>query len=171
MYDLYESNANDSARFLLGKKGSKPILIIGLNPSTANQVQSDVTVAKVETVSLNNGYNGFVMANLYPVRSTNPRNLPERCDESLFNANIEYIIKVIKKYKTCNIWAAWGGSISKRNYLRDSCIELAKRTKKYSVQWLNYGRKTKKGHPPHPSRLSYSWSFEKFDIEEHCTNI
>jgi len=99
MYDIYECNNHDSSRFLLGKKGSKPLIIIGLNPSTANQVKSDVTVAKVETVCLNNGYNGFVMANLYPVRSTNPRDLPERCDESLFNENIEHIIKVIKNIK------------------------------------------------------------------------
>tara|TARA_R110000787_G_scaffold42161_3_gene103679 strand:+ start:2785 stop:3021 length:237 start_codon:yes stop_codon:yes gene_type:complete len=78
MYDLYQCNSDDSARFILGKNGARKLFVVGLNPSTANKEKSDTTVAKVETVARNNGFDGFVMANLYPLRSTDPNELPAR---------------------------------------------------------------------------------------------
>ena len=86
MYDLYQSNETDTARFILGKNGKRKLFVVGLNPSTANRYRSDTTVAKVETVTINNSFDGFVMVNLYPLRSTDPNRLPEVADRHLFQS-------------------------------------------------------------------------------------
>ena len=70
MYDIYSNDRNDTLRFTLGKSGSRKLLTVGLNPSTATQETSDTTVAKVEGVAKRTGFDGFVMLNLYPIRST-----------------------------------------------------------------------------------------------------
>ena len=86
MYDIY-SNANDDQwRFTLGRCGSRPLLTIGLNPSTATQERADPTVARVERIAEEKGFggrfDGFVMLNLYPVRATDFRELPAGRDET-----------------------------------------------------------------------------------------
>ena len=152
------------------ERSVKSLLYIGINPSTAEPNKLAKTLKTVKRFSHNLDYDLWLMLNVYLRRAMKPDGLH-------VDLNIEYHqeklrqIESILKNGNYNILAAWGGSISKRYYLKDSCIELSKRTKRYSVQWLNYGRQTKKGHPPHPSRLSYSWSFEKFHIEEYCSNI
>ena len=37
----------DSHRFLLGVKGKRPLVVIGLNPSTTDKEQSDRTITRV----------------------------------------------------------------------------------------------------------------------------
>lgn len=91
MYDLYHCDDTDSSRFILGKNGTKKLFVVGLNPSTANKEKSDTTVAKVEYVATSNG---FVMTNLYPLRSTDPNGLPQNYDQALFDENIDQIIKL-----------------------------------------------------------------------------
>ena len=38
---------NDNVRFVLKKEGYNPLIILGLNPSTANEVKSDKTIDKI----------------------------------------------------------------------------------------------------------------------------
>jgi len=167
MYDLYKCDKNDRSRFILGKNGNKKLFIIGLNPSTANKDSSDTTVAKVEKVAMNNNFDGFVMANLYPWRSTSPKNLPEQEDIELMQQNIKYILELAKKEEEPIFWAAWGGDILSRNYLLEALKILNTEIQKINGKWVQYGTLTKYGHPRHPSRLSYSWNFSDFNIEEY----
>jgi hypothetical protein len=171
VYDLYQCNENDASRFILGKSGRKILFVIGLNPSTANKEKSDTTVAKVEKVALNNEFDGFVMANLYPLRSTNPHGLPEKKDQSLLSKNIEQIIALASKVDQPVFWAAWGGDITLRPYLSVSLQILVAEVSRISGQWVNFGELRKDGHPRHPSRLSYSWVFNDFDCEAYVQNF
>ena len=91
MYDIYSNAKNDLWRFTLGKDGSRKIMTIGLNPSTATKEKSDTTVAKVEEVARRNSFDGFVMLNLYPIRSTNFNSLPNNVDIQAFDENITHI--------------------------------------------------------------------------------
>lgn len=163
MYDLYQANRDDSVRYILGKTGPKKLYVIGLNPSTANREKSDTTVAKVERVAAANGYDGFVMANLYPVRSTVPANLPTSADKNLFSHNISKIIRMAKVEDSPVFWAAWGGNICIRPYLIDAFGQLNKRISRINGKWVHYGELLRNGHPRHPSRLSYNWHFSSFD--------
>ena len=76
MYEIYHSEHDDQWRYTLGTIGKRPLITIGLNPSTATQEKLDNTVTKVEKVAQQCGFDSFIMLNLYPVRATDPQDLP-----------------------------------------------------------------------------------------------
>ena len=88
MYDIYHSDQNDQWRYTLGRSGARPLLVIGLNPSTATQEKLDPTVTRVEKVAQQCEFDGFVMLNLYPVRATDPKDLPPRADPVAYERNL-----------------------------------------------------------------------------------
>jgi len=171
MYDLYECNQADTVRYILGKTGKKKLFIVGLNPSTANREKSDPTVAKTETNALKNGYDGFVMTNLYPLRSTDPKELPLTGKKSLIERNVHSITKLAKNEKDPVFWAAWGSDIKTRSYLKTGLELLSKEIEKINGKWIHFGDLTKKGHPRHPSRLAYAWKFSDFDVASYLKRL
>lgn len=162
MYDIYCNDRKDEWRYTLGKAGKYPLIAIGLNPSTATQEKADTTVAKVERVAINNGYDGFVMLNLYPVRATNYRNLPSTVNPTAFAKNLDAIEGVIEAQIKPVIWAAWGTSIEHHRFFEEARDQLFFRLNKYKAKWLHFGDLTADGHPRHPSRLSYEWKFSPY---------
>lgn len=167
MYDIYSSARNDHWRFTLGKRGSRTLVTIGLNPSAATQEKSDTTVAKVEGVAERNGFDGFVMLNLYPVRSTDFNALPIGVDTRAFSENLRFIEALVASGPEPVIWAAWGNNVRARDYFVSSAKALISRLQKYGASWRHFGPLTSTGHPRHPSRPDYGWSFAKFDAEEY----
>jgi hypothetical protein len=191
MFDLYCANQRDTCRFILGKGGTRPLFIVGLNPSTANRDKSDVTATKVARVAEAQGYDGFVMTNLYPLRSTNPDNLPRRGDGRLIARNLAMIMELAGQQAEPHFWAAWGADINKRPYLGKACLRLAREVEKLGGTWQAFGPSapplltksaglteptpkaplTKAGHPRHPSRLSYAWALQSFDIQAYLAQL
>lgn len=167
MYPIYSNTHDDAWRFTLGKPGKRKLLVIGLNPSTATREKSDVTVAKVETVCRQNGFDGFVMLNLYPVRSTVIRHLPIQADMDAFDQNIAQISRVVAAEPSPVIWAAWGSNIESREYFSRACLALLESLRPYDVSWRHFGPLTKIGHPRHPSRAAYSWELGIFDATRY----
>lgn len=167
MYDIYSNAHNDLWRFTLGKSGSRKLLTIGLNPSTATKEKSDTTVAKVEGVAKRNGFDGFVMLNLYPVRSTDFNALPIDVDAQAFSENLNHIEELVASESQPVIWAAWGESIRARDYFVSSTKELFSRLQKHGASWRHFGSLTNSGHPRHPSRLNYRWSFAELDTKRY----
>ena len=163
MYDIYSTAKSDSWRFTLGKAGTNPLLTIGLNPSTATQENSDTTVAKVERVAANSGYDGFVMLNLYPIRATDYRDLPSTVNRTAFNANLRRIEDLVASTARPTVWAAWGNSVTHHSYFLHARDELIERLAPYRARWLRFGSLTATGHPRHPSRLHYAWTLQPFD--------
>lgn len=53
-------------RYVLSKPGKNVLFVIGVNPSTANEEKPDPTMRKVIGFAEVNGFDGFVMLNLYP---------------------------------------------------------------------------------------------------------
>lgn len=162
MYDIYRSDQGDAWRYTLGKAGKNPLLAIGLNPSTATQEKADTTVAKVEQVAINNGYDGFIMLNLYPVRATDYRDLPAAVDPKAYAKNLDAIEEVVRAQASPVIWAAWGTSVEYHTYFMEARDQLFARLHKYKAKWLHFGDLTADGHPRHPSRLSYDWKFAPY---------
>ena len=171
LHDICKFSEDKSARYYLGKSGENKLFVIGLNPSTATQYDSDTTIAKVEQVAKKNKYTGFVMLNLYPKIETNPKDLSEISDPTLIEQNKQYIIEIAKLENNLTFWAAWGNDIVNRNYFGKSLKSIAIAMKCRNVNWLHYGNLTKKGHPRHPSRLSYEWHFQKFNIFQYIENL
>lgn len=167
MYDIYSNARNNLWRFALGRGGSRKLLTIGLNPSTATREKSDTTVAKVEEVARRNGFEGFVMLNLYPVRATDFDALPFDVDAQAFSENLNRIEELVASESEPVIWAAWGEPILARDYFVSATKELFARLQKYGASWRHYGSLTNAGHPRHPSRLNYGWSFAEFDTPRY----
>lgn len=107
------------------------------------------------------------MLNLYPVRSTDFTALPIGVDTEAFAENLRRIEEIVASEPNPVIWAAWGESICKRGYFVDAGRELFARLQKYGPAWQHFGSLTNSGHPRHPSRLQYKWSFAHFDTRRY----
>lgn len=113
---IYECTDDNSARFILGTIGANPIICFGINPSTAEPNKLDRTVDYVSRIAEFNGYDSFVMLNVYPQRATNPKNLHKVFSPELKSENERHIAAIIGG-QNLTLWAAWGGLITKRKYL------------------------------------------------------
>ena len=51
------------------------LLFIGLNPSTADEINDDPTMRRCIRFSKDLGYGGFIMGNIFAYRSTDPKKL------------------------------------------------------------------------------------------------
>ena len=67
---LYLGNSEE--RYLLGQPGKNNLLVFGVNPSTASAGENnlDPTIRKVRKVAEAEGFDGWIMVNLYPKRAT-----------------------------------------------------------------------------------------------------
>ena len=83
---------------------TKPLaMFVGLNPSTANETESDPTIKSVGRICKHNGYGGFYMMNCFAFVSTNPAELQLETDN---NVNDYWLKKIAAECKT--IVFAWG---------------------------------------------------------------
>lgn len=171
MYDIYSNAKNDHWRFTLGKSGSRNLITIGLNPSAATKEKSDTTIAKVEGAARQAGFNGFIMLNLYPVRSTDFNALPEEVNAEAFTENLAKIEELVAAESNPVVWAAWGENIVARKFFIAAGKELFGRLDKYGTLWQQFGSLTQSGHPRHPSRLHYAWEFSMFDSKNYAQKL
>ena len=76
MRSIYIKNNKKNVRYALGeinKKGGRTLLCLGVNPSTAIPGNLDNTLKNVVKISKFNGYDSWIMLNVYPLRETNPK--------------------------------------------------------------------------------------------------
>ena len=69
---LYVPDFYTEYRYILGTRGKKPLICVGINPSTAQPGRLDNTLKSVERIALGNGYDSFIMFNVYAQRATDP---------------------------------------------------------------------------------------------------
>lgn len=69
---LYVPNVYSEYRYILGTKGCNPLICIGINPSTAEPDNLDNTLKSVERIAHGNGFDSFLMFNVYAQRATDP---------------------------------------------------------------------------------------------------
>lgn len=65
---LYIPDHYAEYRYLLGTRGENPLICIGINPSTAVPGDLDNTLKSVERIAAGNGYDSFLMFNVYAQR-------------------------------------------------------------------------------------------------------
>lgn len=166
MFDVYHSDNEDKWRYTLGRAGLPTLFVVGLNPSTATAERSDPTVSRVAKVAKANGYAGFAMLNLYPIRATDYRTLPAKVDKVAFDRNLDAIEALVTEHAAPTLWAAWGESVLHHRFFMRSRDELIRRLQPHRPKWVRFGELTATGHPRHPSRLNYAWSFAPYDTAE-----
>ena len=69
---LYVPNRYSEYRYILGTRGRKPLICMGINPSTAAPDALDPTLQSAQRIALANGYDSFLMFNVYAQRATRP---------------------------------------------------------------------------------------------------
>ena len=168
---LYAPNFYSEYRYILGTRGQKPLICIGINPSTAQPDDLDNTLKSVQRIALGNGYDSFLMFNVYAQRATDPDAMEKVCNPLLHRENMEAFRYVLSLSDFPAIWAAWGAVIEKRGYLKDCLRDMLDIGKQYSAQWYCAGAITKKGHPHHPLYLRKDEKLRPFDVEHYLGSI
>mgnify|MGYP004490391749 FL=1 len=168
---LYAPNFYSEYRYILGTRGTKPLICIGINPSTAQPDDLDNTLKSVQRIALGNGYDSFLMFNVYAQRATDPDAMEKVCNSLLHRENMEAFRYVLSLSDSPAIWAAWGAVIEKRGYLKDCLRDMLDIGRKYGAQWYCAGAITKKGHPHHPLYLRKDEKLRPFDVEHYLGSI
>jgi hypothetical protein len=117
------------------------VMMVGLNPSTADENEDDPTVARCINFAKSWGYGGIYMLNLFAVRTPKPKKI-YKADEPIGSENDKYL----KEYsqKCDKIICAWGNDGSYKN--RSNEI-------KSNFSHLYYLKINKSGEPAHPLYL------------------
>ena len=147
---LYVPPFYSEYRYILGTRGKNPLICIGINPSTAKPGDLDNTLRSVERIALGNGFDSFIMFNVYAQRATDPDHMEETCNWELHRQNMEAYRYVLSLSENPGVWAAWGTIIEKRPYLRQCLLDMLEIGDCYGADWYYAGKVSKKGHPHHP---------------------
>ena len=170
---LYVPNVYSEYRYILGTRGERPLICVGINPSTAAPDDLDNTLKSVERVAHHNGYDSFIMFNVYAQRATNPDDMEPTCNSALHAENMAafaYALSLDKSGAPA-IWAAWGTIIEKRDYLPDCVRDMIAVGNAHHARWYSAGKKSKKGHPHHPLYLRKDSLLEEFDVGSYLDTL
>lgn len=164
---LYVPKYFQEYRYLLGTKGKNPLLCIGINPSTAIPDNLDNTLKSVQRIANFNGYDSFMMFNVYAQRATDPNDMENQITKKLHKENLNAFEYCLKTLNIKDVWLASGTIIDKRNYLSNCLLDILEIANKYNCRWFSCGKISKLGHPHHPLYLSSKLSLDEFDIENY----
>ena len=168
---LYAPNFYSEYRYILGTRGSNPLICIGINPSTAKPGALDNTLKSVERIAHGNGFDSFIMFNVYAQRATSPDDMEKNCNLRLHKENMEAFRYVLSISQSPAVWAAWGAIIEKRKYLPDCVRDMLALGQEYGASWYCAGKITKKGHPHHPLYLRKDEQLRPFDVESYLNTL
>ena len=170
---LYVPDFYSEYRYILGTRGKKPLICIGINPSTARPDDLDNTLKSVERIALGNGFDSFIMFNVYAQRATSPKDMEKECNYELHNENMkafEYILSLSESEPA--VWAAWGTIINERDYLAPCVMDMIRLGEKYGAKWYTAGKRSKNGgHPHHPLYLKKDSVLDEFQAEDYVKGL
>ena len=168
---LYAPNFYSEYRYILGTRGKNPLICIGINPSTAKPGDLDNTLKSVERIALGNGFDSFIMFNVYAQRATDPDAMEHTCNAALHRENLEAFRYVLSISQNPAVWAAWGTIIEKREYLPQCLEDFLRLGQEFGAQWFCAGNCSKKGHPHHPLYLRKDEKLRPFDIARYLNSL
>lgn len=144
---------DNKLRFALGNSGKSVLFCISINPSDASNQCSDPTMNSLINVSRKLGYDGCIMVNPAPYRSSNPKDLPMETDENVEN-NLRIIENLFSDYSGSTILCGWGNYLNDGvKWFADSLYRIIEMAREKDMK-LVYIRKTSIGNPSHLSYLN-----------------
>ena len=168
---LYAPNFYSEYRYILGTRGKNPLICIGINPSTAQPGDLDNTLKSVQRIAVGNGFDSFIMFNVYAQRATDPDAMEKQCNMALHRENLAAFRYVLSISQKPAVWAAWGTIIEKRDYLPLCLQDMIAAGQEYGAQWFCAGKASKKGHPHHPLYLCKDEKLRPFDVESYIHGL
>ena len=164
---LYVPNHYSEYRYILGTRGQKPLICVGINPSTAAPDALDPTLQSAQRIALSNGYDSFLMFNVYAQRATDPDDMEPSLNPLLHQENRRAFSYLLSLSAQPAVWAAWGNIIEKRDYLFDCMRDFAQLGEASNAAWFSAGPLLKSGHPHHPLYLKRDTPLLPFDIRAY----
>ena len=172
---LYIPDFYTEYRYILGTRGDNPLICIGINPSTAAPDDLDNTLKSVARIADGNGYDSWIMFNVYAQRATRPDDMDIKLNERLHRENMrafEYILSQVRAAgHSPAVWAAWGTIVEKRSYLSGCLRDMLQLGEEYGAGWLCAGKCSVKGHPPHPLYLRKDEKTREIDIRRYLDTL
>ena len=168
---LYAPNFYSEYRYILGTRGKNPLICVGINPSTAKPDDLDNTLKSVQRIAAGNGFDSFLMFNVYAQRATRPDDMEKQCNLRLHEENMKAWRYLLSLAKEPAVWAAWGAFFEKRKYLPRCVADMLAISREYDARWFCAGAISKKGHPHHPLYLRKDEKLKPFDTEAYLKQI
>ena len=158
-------------RFVLEQPGEKMLLVVGLNPSNADETHPDLTMHKVMGFAEGGGYDGSAMLNLSSERATAKSSLSAPLDAPMHRKNLDVAADLLQRYPTADILVAFGNDISAKPYLKRCFRDLYDVLRTSRGQWFQIGKLTVKGNPRHPLYARYDWGLVPFKVKKYMTKL
>ena len=170
---LYVPDFYTEYRYILGTRGDRPLICIGVNPSTAAPDALDNTLKSVERIARYNGYDSFLMFNVYAQRATRPQDMDAERSDALHRENLSAFRYALSSSRDGfpSVWAAWGSIIELRPWLPGCVEDMIALGEEYGARWYTAGPRSKKGHPHHPLYLRADSTPEPFDVRDYCAAL
>lgn len=129
------------------------VQFIGLNPSTADEVQDDPTIRRCIGFAKRWGYGAMCMTNIFAFRATDPK-VMKQCPLPVGPENDRWLVEIARGASLTV--AAWGvhGEFMARNV---EVMKLLDNLQCFGV--------TKDGHPKHPLYLPEGAALRDFTME------
>lgn len=139
--DMFEG-AND------GERGRDSyVQFIGLNPSTADEIENDPTIRKCIGFATRWGFNAMCMTNLFAFRATDPK-VMRKHPSPVGQDNLQHLLNI--GGGAALVVAAWG--VNGVHMYQD--LTVMQEISNIGVK-LKCLRKTKHRHPEHPLYIPY----------------
>ena len=159
-------------RYILGTAGAHPLIAVGINPSTAAPNALDRTLQSVERIALHNGFDSFLMLNVYAQRATNPKQMDKLFNRKLHEENLRAFFWALRRAGDApHVWAAWGTIVEQSEYLLSCMEDMVQLGAECGARWVKAGCVSKKGHPHHPLYLRSDSPLEPFDAKAYLSTI
>lgn len=168
---IYVPDFYSEYRYILGTVGQKPLITIGINPSTAGPAELDNTLKSVERIMKGNDFDSFIMFNVYAQRATEPKAMDNIFNKKLHDENMKAFRWLLGRYESPSIWAAWGTVIEQKPYLKECMKDMVEIADEYGATWYKAGKVSAKGHPHHPLYLKADSKLENFDMTAYMKKI
>ena len=168
---LYVPNFYSEYRYILGTRGKNPLICVGINPSTAKPDDLDNTLKSVQRIAAGNGFDSFLMFNVYAQRATRPDDMERQCNLRLHAENMKAWRYLLSIGERPAVWAAWGAIIEKRKYLPECVADMLAISREFEAEWFCAGAISKKGHPHHPLYLRKDEKLKPFDTEAYLKQL
>ncbi len=169
---LFVPDRYDEYRYILGTLGHRPLICLGVNPSTAAPDDLDNTLKSVARIASANGYDSWMMMNVYAQRATRPDDLDRCRNETLHRENLLAFDWLLERAGAAPaVWAAWGTVIEKRPWLADCVRDLYAHGLAHGARWYSCGARSKAGHPHHPLYLRRDAPLEDFDAAAYLATL
>lgn len=146
---VYINDERLKLRFVIGNYGKNTLVCVGINPNTANAESSDNTMNDLIKFSKNNGYDGCIMINPYPLICSKPDDLPKHLDNKICETNMSYIKSVFDN-DSCNVLLlSWGDYITRNSDFKEKASNIINMAKEHNMKLIHINSLTKLGNPRH----------------------